>query len=177
MNLIREQLNSITMDCFRSRLHNVESGVQQQRMIHMQSQPFLNTMLMPDAPNNPYIHPYLGCIPRPNFFQPHAGPLYYHFPLQPAFSTMGNGIPVQNFAHYRPHVFPAHHYTSHMGPSVYPRQNGVMGIYPQAYIQTRQGAPLVSREEYTHQVPTTLNADNGIQNVTRQCYQGRPVPV
>ena len=36
---------------------------------------------------------------------------------------MGNGFPVQNNAHYRqPHVFPAHQYTAHMGPSVYPRK-------------------------------------------------------
>ena len=190
MNLIRERLNTIEMDCFRNRLHSVELGVQQQRMFHMQSQPLLNAMLMPEAPHNPYIHPYLGCIPRPNFFQQLAGPSYYHLPLQPAFSTMGNGIPVQNFAHCRPHVLPAHHYmahmgppvhpahhyTAHMGPSVYPRQNDVMGMYPQAYIQTRQGAPLVSREGHTHQIPTALNAANGIQNVTRQCSQRRPAP-
>ena len=66
MNLIRERLNTIEMDCFRNRLHSVELGVQQQRMFHMQSQPLLNTMLMPEAPHNPYIHPYLGCIPRPS---------------------------------------------------------------------------------------------------------------
>ena len=56
MNLIRERLNSIEMECFRNRLHNVELGVQQQKMIHMQSQPFLDPMLMSEAPHNPYIY-------------------------------------------------------------------------------------------------------------------------
>ena len=142
MNLIRERLNSLEKDCFRNRLHTVELGVQQQRMIHIQSQTFLNPMLMTEAPYNPYIHPY------------HAGPLHFHFPLQPAFSTMGNGFPVQNIAHYRqPHVFPAHQYTAHMGPSVYPRQKW----------QTLQGAPLIAREERIHHIPTTLYATSGIK--------------
>ena len=56
MNLIRERLNGIEMKCFRNRLHNVELGVQQQRMIHMQNQPFLDPMLMSEAPHNPYIY-------------------------------------------------------------------------------------------------------------------------
>ena len=88
---------------------------------------------------------------------------------------MGNGISVQNIAHNRqPHD--SLHTTAHMGPSVYPRQNGVMLMHPQAYIQTRQVAPLVAREEHIHKIPTTLNTADGITNVTQQCSQGRPAP-
>ena len=124
-------------------------------MIHIQSQTFLNPMLMTEAPYNPYIHPY------------HAGPLHFHFPLQPAFSTMGNGFPVQNIAHYRqPHVFPAHQYTAHMGPSVYPRKMA----------DPAGGSPYSKGGTHTPHSHYSLCYQRD-KNLTRQCPQGRPAPV